>query len=123
MPQRTEVRVGYDDRYPLLRLSLSGRIRGGRGDGLFLIHPERTITATINGGGPELELRTLNGSIPPSIYTAVQCFAWGMGARLAIHGKAERVSDTKAFYENLASHYHLIFEDWDASMARQGKAF
>ena len=25
------------------------------------------------------------------------------------------------FYEELAEHYHLIFEDWDASMRRQGE--
>jgi SAM-dependent methyltransferase len=30
--------------------------------------------------------------------------------------------DTKQFYDDLASYYHLIFEDWDASMARQGDA-
>jgi len=29
---------------------------------------------------------------------------------------------TKQFYDDLASYYHLIFEDWDASMARQGDA-
>jgi len=23
------------------------------------------------------------------------------------------------FYEDLADHYHLIFEDWDTSIARQ----
>ena len=26
------------------------------------------------------------------------------------------------FYDNMADHYHLIFEDWDASMRRQGAA-
>ena len=30
--------------------------------------------------------------------------------------------ETTKFYEDLASYYHLIFEDWDASMARQGDA-
>lgn len=30
--------------------------------------------------------------------------------------------ETKQFYDDLASYYHLIFEDWDASMARQGAA-
>jgi len=30
--------------------------------------------------------------------------------------------DTKRFYDDLASYYHLIFENWDASMARQGDA-
>jgi glycine/sarcosine N-methyltransferase len=30
--------------------------------------------------------------------------------------------DTKQFYDDLSSYYHLIFEDWDASMARQGDA-
>ena len=25
------------------------------------------------------------------------------------------------FYENMTDHYHLIFEDWDASMRRQGE--
>jgi SAM-dependent methyltransferase len=28
--------------------------------------------------------------------------------------------DTQQFYDDLASYYHLIFEDWEASMARQG---
>jgi SAM-dependent methyltransferase len=28
--------------------------------------------------------------------------------------------ETQQFYDDLASYYHLIFEDWDASMARQG---
>ena len=28
--------------------------------------------------------------------------------------------ETKQFYDDLACYYHLIFEDWDASMARQG---
>lgn len=27
---------------------------------------------------------------------------------------------TEGFYESLAPHYHLLFEDWDASMRRQG---
>jgi SAM-dependent methyltransferase len=30
--------------------------------------------------------------------------------------------DTKHFYDDLSSYYHLIFEDWEASMARQGDA-
>ena len=30
--------------------------------------------------------------------------------------------ETKQFYDDLASYYHLIFEDWDASIARQGDA-
>ena len=30
--------------------------------------------------------------------------------------------DTQQFYDDLSSYYHLIFEDWDASMARQGDA-
>ena len=32
------------------------------------------------------------------------------------------MADTKQFYDDLSSYYHLIFEDWDASMARQGNA-
>jgi hypothetical protein len=28
----------------------------------------------------------------------------------------------KQFYDRLASNYHLIFEDWDASMKRQAAA-
>jgi glycine/sarcosine N-methyltransferase len=32
---------------------------------------------------------------------------------------AEGIRD---FYDDLASHYHLMFEDWDASMARQATA-
>jgi glycine/sarcosine N-methyltransferase len=28
----------------------------------------------------------------------------------------------KHFYDRLASNYHLIFEDWDASMKRQAAA-
>jgi SAM-dependent methyltransferase len=30
--------------------------------------------------------------------------------------------DAKQFYDELSSYYHLIFEDWDASMTRQGDA-
>lgn len=30
--------------------------------------------------------------------------------------------NTVKFYDDLASYFHLIFEDWDASMARQGDA-
>src|SRR5436190_19598081 len=30
--------------------------------------------------------------------------------------------DTKQFYDDLSSYYHLIFKDWDASMVRQGDA-
>jgi SAM-dependent methyltransferase len=30
--------------------------------------------------------------------------------------------DTQRFYDDLAPYYDLIFEDWDASMSRQGKA-
>jgi SAM-dependent methyltransferase len=30
--------------------------------------------------------------------------------------------EAKPFYDDLASYYHLIFENWDASMARQGDA-
>jgi SAM-dependent methyltransferase len=30
--------------------------------------------------------------------------------------------ETRQFYDDLASYYHLIFENWDASMARQGDA-
>ena len=30
--------------------------------------------------------------------------------------------DTQQFYDDLSSYYHLIFEDWGASMARQGEA-
>jgi hypothetical protein len=26
------------------------------------------------------------------------------------------------FYDGMADHFHLIFEDWDASMRRQGAA-
>lgn len=32
------------------------------------------------------------------------------------------MSDPRAFYDELAELYHLIFEDWDRSMARQGDA-
>lgn len=32
------------------------------------------------------------------------------------------MSDTAQFYDDLASYYHIIFEDWDASMSRQGDA-
>jgi SAM-dependent methyltransferase len=32
------------------------------------------------------------------------------------------MDETKHFYDDLASYYHLIFENWDASMARQGDA-
>ena len=32
------------------------------------------------------------------------------------------VRNGKQFYDDLASYYHLIFEDWEASMARQGDA-
>ena len=32
------------------------------------------------------------------------------------------MADTKQFYDDLAPYYHLIFENWDASMARQGDA-
>jgi glycine/sarcosine N-methyltransferase len=28
----------------------------------------------------------------------------------------------KDFYDRIADYYHLIFEDWDASMRRQGAA-
>jgi SAM-dependent methyltransferase len=30
--------------------------------------------------------------------------------------------ETKQFYDDLASYYHLMFENWDASMVRQGDA-
>jgi glycine/sarcosine N-methyltransferase len=30
--------------------------------------------------------------------------------------------ETKQFYDDLASYYHLIFDNWDATMARQGDA-
>lgn len=30
--------------------------------------------------------------------------------------------DVKRFYDRLAANYHLIFEDWDASIRRQGAA-
>jgi SAM-dependent methyltransferase len=30
--------------------------------------------------------------------------------------------ETRQFYDDLASYYHLIFENWDASMTRQGDA-
>ncbi len=32
------------------------------------------------------------------------------------------LSDARAFYDDLADAYHLIFENWDASIARQGGA-
>jgi len=32
------------------------------------------------------------------------------------------VVETKQFYDDLASYYHLIFENWDVSMTRQGDA-
>lgn len=32
------------------------------------------------------------------------------------------ISDPKDFYDGLADVYHLIFEDWDRSVARQGEA-
>ena len=31
-------------------------------------------------------------------------------------------ADAKRCYDDLADHYHLIFENWDASMARQAEA-
>ena len=31
-------------------------------------------------------------------------------------------SKNEQFYDSMADHYHLIFEDWDASMRRQGAA-
>ena len=31
------------------------------------------------------------------------------------------MNQTKAFYDALAEHYHLIFQDWEASMRRQGE--
>jgi SAM-dependent methyltransferase len=34
----------------------------------------------------------------------------------------ESVKATQSFYDHLAPHYHLIFEDWDLSLRRQGKA-
>jgi len=34
----------------------------------------------------------------------------------------ESMDETGQFYDHLASYYHLIFENWDASMARQGDA-
>jgi SAM-dependent methyltransferase len=34
----------------------------------------------------------------------------------------KQMVDTKQFYDDLASYYHLIFENWDESMARQGDA-
>jgi SAM-dependent methyltransferase len=40
-----------------------------------------------------------------------------------IHGYSEkRMFETQQFYDDLASYYHLLFEDWDASMVRQGDA-
>jgi glycine/sarcosine N-methyltransferase len=32
------------------------------------------------------------------------------------------VDATEAFYDELAEHYHLIFQDWEASISRQGQA-
>ena len=32
------------------------------------------------------------------------------------------MADTRQFYDDLSSYYHLIFENWDASMGRQGNA-
>lgn len=32
------------------------------------------------------------------------------------------MSETQQFYDDLTPYYHLIFEDWDASMSRQGDA-
>ena len=32
------------------------------------------------------------------------------------------MTDVAQFYDDLAHHYHLLFEDWDASMRRQEKA-
>jgi SAM-dependent methyltransferase len=34
----------------------------------------------------------------------------------------EKMLETRQFYDDLSSYYNLIFEDWDASMARQGDA-
>jgi hypothetical protein len=31
--------------------------------------------------------------------------------------------DTAESYDELASHYHLIFEDWEASIERQARRF
>jgi Toastrack DUF4097 len=39
------------------------RVEGRPGAGGFRIETDRTITGTINGGGPDFELRTLNGNI------------------------------------------------------------
>ena len=36
--------------------------------------------------------------------------------------KHRRPGDAAQFYDALAEYYDLIFEDWDASMARQGAA-
>ena len=36
--------------------------------------------------------------------------------------RLKEMVETKEFYDDLASYYHLIFENWDASMARQGDA-
>jgi len=36
--------------------------------------------------------------------------------------KHRRPGDAAQFYDALAEYYDLIFEDWDASMARQGGA-
>ena len=36
--------------------------------------------------------------------------------------RRRRAGDAAQFYDDLAEYYDLIFEDWDASMARQGAA-
>src|SRR5687768_12287104 len=32
------------------------------------------------------------------------------------------MDDTRKFYDDLAESYHLIFEDWDRSITRQGQS-
>jgi SAM-dependent methyltransferase len=36
--------------------------------------------------------------------------------------RLKNMVETKNFYDDLAAYFHLIFEDWEASMARQGNA-
>ena len=37
------------------------------------------------------------------------------------HNAERQSAENAEFYDALAEHYHLIFEDWDASMRRQGQ--
>jgi SAM-dependent methyltransferase len=42
------------------------------------------------------------------------------GTAIIVTKTEARMSQAAAFYDTMAEHYHLIFQDWDASMRRQG---